>query len=219
MSSESVTNPIDKTGTKACRPCTGGLRPDEKETTDDSSWYVVIVRQRNELVSRRILDGMKNLDFQLETYVAAQKLLSFSTRNPRKVIERVVIPSKIFIRVDEQHRQEVLKLCPYLSGYMTDPSLNLTANGFRKFARVADSEIRTLRKILELVDAPVEYFDAQPKRGDKIQVLTGQFHGLKGVVCEEGGKKRVTVILDKLGTFRFTLPIDEVGQIKQKSHL
>ena len=83
MSYESVTNPIAKTGTKACRPCTGGLRPDEKETTDDSSWYVVIVRQRNELVSRRILDGMKNLDFQFST-IQKKELNIYGSRNALK---------------------------------------------------------------------------------------------------------------------------------------
>ena len=203
-----------ETSDQSRRPCAGGLHAAQTEPPADDSWYVVIVKQRNELICRKVLDGYKDLGYTLETYVAAQKLLSFSTRSPRKIIERVVIPSRIFVRVDEHHRQEVLKLCPYLSGYMTDPSLSRTENGFRRFARVPDSELQQLREMLELAEEPVEYSDVRPRRGDKIQVLTGRFHGLKGQVYEEGGKKYVTVILDSLGTFRFSLPISMIGQIK-----
>ena len=202
-----------KTGEQQRRPCAGGLRPARKKSFDPTSWYVVIVKQRNELVSRKILDGYTDLGYSLETYVAAQKSLSFSARHPRKIVERVVIPSKLFVRVDEAHRQDVLKLCSFLSGYMMDPSLSLTETGFRAFARVPDQEIRQLRQILDLAEGPVEYFDTVPRPGDKIQVLTGQFHGLKGEVFEVSGKHYVTVTLNSLGTFRFRLPLSAIGQL------
>ena len=87
-------------------------------------------------------------------------------------------------------------------------------NGFRNFAQVPDRELSQLRDLLAIADAPVEYSETRPRKGDNIQVLSGRFHGMKGSIIDDHGGKYVMVILDSLGTFRFKLPVKDIGKIQ-----
>jgi transcription antitermination factor NusG len=188
----------------------------EMKAFDPTAWYVAETKRNMELTCLSILNDLsgKTVDYPVEAYVASQQELKFYANRTRRVKENIIIRGKIFIRVDEQHRQDLLKHCLFLTRYVKDPSLTPTASGFTAFARVPDREIRVLREILQMADGPVEYFDHLPKSGDKIQVLSGQFSGLKGKVEELSGRDYVLVILDQLGSFRFRLPVTAVGKVK-----
>ena len=195
------------------RPCAGGLR--SSKSFDPTAWYVGVVRRRNELVCRRILNNLSQVPYKVEAFVAAQQEVKFYANRTRRLIEHIIIPGRIFIRVDESYRQDVLKQCLFLSKYMMDPSAELTESGCREFARVPDREIQHLRDILELADGIVEYSESMPKTGDRVQVLSGRFHGLTGTVSENAdGRKYAVVVLDKLGSFKFRLPLQDIGKIK-----
>jgi transcription antitermination factor NusG len=185
-----------------------------QQDPDADSWYVVVVKARSELYCRQYLTSPGLLPYQVEVYVASQQEVHFYSNRTRRTVEHIVIPGKIFIRVDGLHRQDVLKRCPMLSHYLIDPARNPTEQGFRNFARVPDAEICRLREILTQAEGPVEYTaDQRPHPGEKVQVLTGRFSGLTGVVLEEGGNRFAIVRLDKLGSFRFKLPTKDLGQI------
>ena len=198
------------------RPCAGGMPESLKnEPFDPSSWYIAQVKRHNELVCRKILNSPDRFPYKVEAYVAAQQELVYRANRTRHVKERVVIAGKIFIRVDQSHRQDVLKQCLLLSRYVKDPSSSPTANGFTPFARVPDWEIQRLRDIFTLADGPVEYTDSLPRPNDKIQILTGPLHGLRGTVTTISGRKFVTVLLDTLGTFSFRLPIADIAKLPE----
>lgn len=158
-------------------------------------------------------DLPNHIGYPIESYVASQQELHFYANRTRRLINRIVIPGKVFIRVDQRHRIDVLKQCPLISHYMMDAARDLR-NGFRNFAQVPNQELQQLRELLAIADAPVEYSENRPQIGDNIQVLTGRFHGLKGTVIEEQGSKYAMVILDSLGTFRFKLPVKDIGKIQ-----
>lgn len=204
------------------KPCAGGVilppplvkNTKKQKVFDSTAWYVAETKRNMEMTCLRIINSLTNVDYQVEAYVASQQELKFYANRTRRVKENIIIHGKIFIRVDEQHRLDVLKQCLYLKRYLKDPSLAPTEGGFTDFARVPDSEIQTLRDIFRLADGPVEYTECHPKSGDKIQVLSGQFCGLKGEVEEYDGRKYVTVFLDQLGSFKFRLPVGKIGQLK-----
>ena len=198
------------------RPCAGGMPESLKnEPFDSSAWYIAQVKRHNELVCRTILNTPDRFPYKVEAYVAAQQELVLRANRTRHVKERVVIAGKIFIRVDQSHRQDVLKQCLLLSRYVKDPSASPTAGGFTAFARVPDWEIQRLRDIFTLADGPVEYTDTLPRPHDKIQVLTGPLHGLRGTIQDVSGRKYATVLLDSLGVFSFKLPISDLAKLSE----
>ena len=198
------------------RPCAGGMSKSPTERPfDPSAWYIAQVKRHNELVCRKMLNDPRRFPYKVEAYVAAQQEMVYRANRTRHIKERVVIAGKIFIRVDQSHRQDVLKQCLLLSRYVKDPSASLTANGHTAFARVPDWEIQRLRDIFTLADGPVEYTDALPRPNDKIQVLTGPLHGLRGTITTVSGRKHATVLIDSLGTFSFRLPISDIAKLPE----
>ena len=205
-----------ETSDNMLRPCAGGMPESLKnESSDSSAWYIAQVKRHNELVCRKILSDPDRFPYQVEAYVAAQQELVYRANRTRHIKERVVIPGKIFIRVDPRNRQDVLKQCLLLSRYVMDPSASPTASGFTPFARVPDWEIQRLRDIFTLADGPVEYNDILPLPHDKIQVLAGLLHGLRGTVQDISGRKYATVLLDSLGVFSFKLPISDLAKLPE----
>lgn len=198
------------------RPCAGGMSESPRKRSEDpSAWYIAMVKRHNELVCRKILNSPDRFPYKVEAYVAAQQELVYRANRTRHIKERVVIPGKIFIRVDPRNRQDVLKQCLLLSRYVMDPSASPTASGFTPFARVPDWEIQRLRDIFTLADGPVEYNDILPLPHDKIQVLAGPLHGLRGTVQDISGRKYATVLLDSLGVFSFKLPISDLAKLPE----
>lgn len=201
-----------KTGANLHKPCAGGINKSIENSPIDY-WLVAVVKRHSELRCHDFLSRLTGIDYPLESYVAAQQELKFYANRTRRISHHVVIPGKIFIRVDEKNRQDVLKQCLLLSRYLKDPS-TITPNGFTDFMKVSDAEICQLRSFLEKVDAPVEYIEHTPHKNDKIQVLTGRFAGLKGRVYEENNNRFVVITLDQLGDFRCKLPISEIGLLQ-----
>ena len=120
---------------------------------DPTAWYVAETKRNQELTCLRILNALSGheVDYPVEAYVASQQEVKRYANRTRRVREHIIIRGKIFIRVDEQHRQDLLKRCLFLTRFMKDPSLAPTAGGFTAFARVPDREIQTLRDITDTV--------------------------------------------------------------------
>lgn len=196
------------------------LKPKRTEKPfDPTAWYVVLVKRHKEMESAYFLntkafnnDGTGE-DYNVEAYAAIQA----STGN------KAVIYGKIFVRVDKLNRVDVLRKCPLLKGYVKDPSLSLTEHNNTDFARVPDKQIADLRKILEIADGAVEYSPEFLQVKDTVKFTRGilskskELKGLEGEVQMVNGKRRVTVILDKIGVFKFTLPVSDLGKIIAKS--
>lgn len=94
------------------------------------------------------------------------------------------IHGKIFVRVSEVNRIDVLRKCAHLKGYIKDPARALTANDFTDFARVPDREMKALRKILEIANGAVEYSEQPFRANDAIRITKGilsRSEELKGI--------------------------------------
>ncbi len=193
--------------------CAGGVPKQQQTASEKTIWYVAIVRKHNQLVARDMLNRMaSSLDYPLEGYVASQRELRTYANRHHRMVEQIVIPGKLFIRVPEKHRLDVLRMCSLISHYQMDPA-SRNSQGGRDFAKVPEREMTVLRTILEKAEGPVVYSEEAPRKGDTIQVLTGQFHGLYGKVYEDSGKTHVVVVLDSLGSFTFRMPISDIAKV------
>lgn len=234
-----------KTSEIPSRPCAGGMErskgvsrrlkslkdarvkvvlpPSEQEQhVDPTSWYVAEVRRHQELKCRDMLNKPEAFDYPVESYVAAQVTLGkrSSGTDALPVKEKVIIHGKIFIRVAEEHRIDVLRSCLLLTRYVKDPSRSLTKNRFTAFARVPDKQIQQLRELLKMADGPVTYDELLPQVNDTVQVIGGQLskgtllQDVKGVITNTNSRHYVTVILDNIGSFKFRLPLKDLVKLK-----
>ena len=201
---------------------TGKIIHQKKEKTkvqkvfDPTAWYVVQTKRYKEVISRDFLNSTQgfvndstNEPYTVEAYAAIQE----------DEDNRVVIHGKIFIRVDVVHRVDVLRKCSYLKGYVKDLALSRTEHDFTDFARVPDREIKALRAILEIADGDVEYSEEPFSVNDTVMFKKGilskseALKDMKGSIEMVNGKKRATIILDKLGVFKFNIPVSQLRKM------
>ena len=200
-------------------------KPVIKKVFDPTAWYVYGVKRNKEIEARSFFNDSQDIPFEIEAYAAVQqkKVRTYKkgqqSSGPKKLVEKVVIHGKVFIRVDESHRVATLKLCSLLTHCVVDPTLSRTKEGYRDFARVPDAQMNALKAVLELADGDVEYSEEVPPQVNETVVLNDGFFsesealkGLQGTVEMVNGKKRATVILDNIGCFKFTL---SVGDLKR----
>ncbi len=193
-------------------------KPRVKKVFDPTAWYIVEVKKRfTEMKSRDLLNAPQGFindstqsPYHVEAYVATQ-----TTRG----VEKTIIHGKVFIRVDEMNRIDVLRKCPYLRNYAKDPTLSLTEHNFTDFARVPNDQIERLKAILELADGTVEYSEIVPQVHDQIKLSDGVLaksallKDLDGTIEMVNGKTHVTIILNNLGCFKFRLPVSAIRKI------
>lgn len=198
-------------------------KPVVQKVFDPTAWYVYGVKRNKEIETCAFFNDAPNIPFEIEAYAAVQqkKVRTYKkgqkSNGSKKLVEKVIIHGKVFIRVDESHRVATLKLCNLLTHCMVDPTLSRTKEGFRDFARVPDAQIRALKAVLELADGDVEFSEELPLQLHETVALNDGFlsesdalKGLRGTVEIVNGKKRATVILDSIGCFKFTLSVHDL---------
>ena len=191
-------------------------KPTIRKVFDPTAWYVVHTKRYKEVGSRDFLNSPQgfvnqstNEPYTVEAYAAIQE----------DEDNRLVIHGKIFVRVDEANRIDVLKKCSYLKGYAKDRALAHTENDFTDFARVPDREIKALRAILEIADGAVEYSENPFSVHDTVKFKKGilsKSEALKdmgGTIEMVNGKNRATIVLDKLGVFKFNISVSQLRKM------
>lgn len=165
-------------------------------------WFVAIVNHNTEKISAEKLNAAG-----FETYVAAQPELRVWKNGRRKKIDRVVIPSMVFIRCTEKERLEIVRQ-PYIFRFLT----NKASEGqySKAIATIPDAQIETLKFMLGHSPAPVEFVPHVYNKGDRVRVTRGKLMGVEGsVYTSSDGHSHLVVSLDILGCAMVTIdPID-----------
>ncbi len=168
-----------------------------------SHWFVAIVNHNSEKQSSEKLN-----DLHIENYLPTQTELRV-WRNGRKArVDRIVIPSVIFVHCTEQKRKEIVGL-PFIFRFMTDRA-GVSVDSLRKplamLAIVPDEQIERLKFILGQSDIPVSMTERPYKVGDKVRVIRGSLKGLEGEVLNLGNSKsELIVVLDFFGCARLLI--------------
>ena len=175
--------------------------------TDDAvgmHWFVAIVHHNSE---KKLAEQLQSQG--IEVYIAAQKHLRVYPSGRKKWVDRLIIPSKVFIKCTEKQRLRIVSH-PFIYRFLTNRSGDLV-NGHRPIATIHDKEIDTLRFMLGQSDYPVEFQDFSFKVGDNVKVIRGSLKGLVGKVIETSESNKTLVIqLDFLGYAKLTLPASEI---------
>lgn len=177
---------------------------DDAVGVPEAKWYVAIVNHNNEL------NVFRNLTSQGYTvYVASQQEKRIRANGRRVTVDRLVIPSKVFIHCTEQQRRQLVTL-PYINRFMTDRASRADGMTRSPLVIIPDHEMQTMRFMLGHSDSPVTISDFPLQRGTEVEVVRGSLKGLCGEICEApDGTHSLTVRLDLLGCARVNIsPLD-----------
>lgn len=168
---------------------------DDAVGMQEAKWFIAIVNNRSE---KSIAEKLSK--FGVENYLPVQEEIHIWNNGKKAKVEKVMIPSKIFIHCTEKHRRELVNL-PYIFRFMTNISGTRTPNGTRPLAIVPDNEIRQLKFMLGVPDVKVT-FTENFVRGKMVEVVRGPFKGLSGEILKdaESGTNRLYINIDFLGS-------------------
>ena len=163
------------------------------EQPEKTHWFVAVVNSRHEkTVSARLIDD------GFTSYVATQKEMRVWQNGRRKIIDRVVIPSVVFIKCTERERRKIVAL-PYILRFMVNRAVD-SRNLNRPVAVISDAEIEKLRFMLGQSETPVNFEPTIYKVRDNVRVIRGHLKGLEGEIMKNSdGTHTLTVGLTLLG--------------------
>lgn len=160
---------------------------DDAVGVPDAKWFVAIVNSRHEKAV-----GEKLTKIGLKTYVATQEEMRVWKNGRRKMIDRVVIPSMVFVRCTEPQRRQIITL-PYICRFLVNRTAE--SGGLNKpVAVISDAEIHNLKFMLGQSDSPVEFVPTEFRVKDNVRVIRGNFRGLTGEIRENSDGSHILVV-------------------------
>lgn len=159
----------------------------------EAKWFVAIVNSRHE---KSVAEKLQTAG--IETYVATQKEMRVWANCRRKIVDRVVISSMVFVRCTEQQRRQIVNL-PYINRFLVNRSAD--SGGLNKpVAVIGDAEIAKLKFMLGQSDTPVEFTPTEYRINDTVRVIRGNLRGLCGEIrANSDGTHSLIVSLSLLG--------------------
>ena len=159
----------------------------------DKHWFVAIVNHNSEIKSAEKLAQMG-----IDSFVASQRERRVWRSGRRATVDRIVIPSMVFVRCTEAERRRIVAL-PFIFRFLTNKAAASNAFG-KPVAVIPDRQIANLRFMLGNSDEPVEFVGHTYCVGDRVRVARGRLLGLEGLVQNtQAGASRLIVLLDFLG--------------------
>jgi len=177
---------------------------DDAVGVDKNYWFVAIVNHNSEKQSSEKLTQMGVINFlPIQTEIRVW-------RNGRKSkVDRIVIPSTIFIYCSEKRRKKIVDL-PFIFRFMTNKAGTSNNHGNKPLAIISDCEIERLKFMLGQSDVPVKITDKPFRAGDRVRVIRGNLAGLEGEVMDlKNSKSELIVALDFFGCA--SLSIDTIN--------
>ena len=171
----------------------------------DRKWFVAIVNNNTE---RSVEEKLSKSGY--ETYVAKQKVIRVWKNGKKAKVDKVLLPSVVFIKCTERERREIVTL-PYINRLMTNKARTSSKTTTKPIATVSQREIDTLRFMLGQSDVPVTFTDARYKVSDKIVIVRGSLRGLEGeVVGTTDSQSEIIVRIDILGCARVEINTTDI---------
>lgn len=181
---------------------------------DEKRWFVSLVMHNTEKsCRRRLLSDFVDSPFasDFEPYVASQRELHVWRNGRRKMVDRILFPSYLFIHCTENVRKIIKENAPYIRGFMKDPSRERNIFGASPFAFIPDRQMDSLRRMVDDAESPVIIDPMQFRAGRRVLVRGGKLNGLEGYVLREpGGKTFVTISLNFLGYAKTEVSLDQL---------
>lgn len=153
-----------------------------KQKTEEKNWYAIYVKSRAEKKVAVELEA-ENIDYYLPL---EKRLRQWSDR--KKWVEEPLFRSYIFVHIDQKD---------YYRALVQNTVKYITFEG--KAVAVPPQQIEAIKIYLDEKD-PLHDADENWEVGKKVEVMSGNLIGLKGVLLEAHGKSRVKVEIEVVGS-------------------
>ena len=122
-------------------------------------WFIAIVMNNTEKACCRRLNEMflanGNMTLDFETYVPSQRELRVWRNGRRKKVDRILIPSYLFVRCTETVRKTLKKETGFIKAFMKNRALQANEFGASPFAFIPDSQMTNFRRMVGYAETPV----------------------------------------------------------------
>lgn len=182
---------------------------DDAVGVEKSYWFVAIVNHNSE---KQASDKLTKIG--VINYLPVQRVIRVWRNGRKSKVDRIVIPSIIFVYCTEQRRKEIVCL-PFIFRFMTNKAGAVKGTSNKPLAIISDNEIKRLKFMLGQSDIPVEITSMPFKVGDKVRVIRGNLAGLEGEVMDmKGVKSELIVALKFIGCAKLTIDTVNLEIIK-----
>jgi transcription antitermination factor NusG len=160
----------------------GGL-VEEAETA--ARWYACYTRARHEKQVHRLMEGRG-----MESFLPLVPRVS-QWKDRKKLIEWPLFPSYVFVRCAQGDLHEVVSL----------PGVTTVVRTNGRPVAIEDSEMNNIRSFARALRGGNVEVERRPyyAEGAWVEVTEGAFAGVRGVVVERRGERRVVVGLKAIG--------------------
>lgn len=173
---------------------------DDAVGVSKSYWFVAIVNHNSEKQSSEKLSKMGVVN-----YLPIQTEIRVWRNGRKSKVDKIVIPSTVFINCTEQTRKEIVNL-PFIFRFMTNNAGSVKGSSNKPLAIISDTEIERLKFMLGQSDIPVEITKKPFKTGDKVRVIRGNLAGLEGEVIDfHNAKSELIVGLNFFGCAKLSI--------------
>ncbi|MDE6301585.1 MAG: UpxY family transcription antiterminator [Muribaculaceae bacterium] len=159
----------------------------------ETKWFAAIVNPRHE---KSVAEKLHYLG--VESYVATQEEMHVWKNGKKKLIERVVIPSTVFVKCTEKTRREIVTY-PFILRFIVNRSAD-TGTLNKPVAVIPDDQMARLRFMLGQNETSVNFSPTLFRINDNVRVVRGHMKGLVGeIIKNSDGTHTLTVSIPMLG--------------------
>ena len=137
----------------------------QQDSTPEKPWYILWVHSRTE---KSVRDNLIHNGF--EAFAATRKEVHTWRRRERRMVEKVIIPSVVFVRMEKQDRIIVERMMN-VSCLMRDPARKgARSKGQDEYACISEDEIHLFRQMLEQEEADVNFTTTDFTIGEYVRI-------------------------------------------------
>lgn len=177
-------------------------------------WFIVYTRVNYEKKTSLYLNQLG-----YETFVPTQKEVhKWSDR--KKVIERVLVPMIVFVRMPKEECDKVENLS-FIQCFLRRPceqSIDGRRRTYHERAILPDQQVEDFRIMVANAIDEVTVTPGKVKRGDRVRVRSGGMKGIEGIVERtDAGNSRLVINIDYLGCAAVSIDMEDLEFIDKKS--
>lgn len=182
---------------------------DDGGAVPERPWFVLRVKSRAEKTVRENLvrmgfDAIAATRFEYHTW----------RRGEQRKVERVLIPSVVFVRMNKSDQLAILH-CPGVSSFMYDPLKRKgSINSWETLARISNRDMQVFRQMLAQEDVEVNFTASQFNIGEEVRIKGfDEAHNQAQIVRIFGdGKTYIGVRVGFLGCAYMELPLERIAK-------
>ncbi len=172
---------------------------------ESACWFVALVSNNTE---KSVAEKLKKMGY--ECYVPTQKEVRIWSNGRRKLIEKVIISTIVFINCTESQRKGIVSF-PFIKRFMTDKAGISSEFGQKPLAIIPDIQMQKLMFMVGNTDSPITFKPLTYKKGDAVRVIRGNLRGLEGAIERiDSHHSELIVNIDFLGSARLKIDSQDV---------